>query len=93
MPRQNPPSDDRDPGLRRVLGRISTTNIVIGAIVGVGIFFTPTNVARIAGDSHLALWTWVAGGLALEEAHEVRGGPSGPTGVVPFDQQLVALGR
>jgi APA family basic amino acid/polyamine antiporter len=52
-----------DAGLRRALGRVSTTSIVIGAIVGVGIFFTPSNVARIAGDPQLALWTWAAGGL------------------------------
>jgi APA family basic amino acid/polyamine antiporter len=52
-----------DVGLRRVLGPVSTTCIVVGAIVGVGIFFTPTNVARIAGDAHLALWTWAAGGV------------------------------
>jgi amino acid transporter len=55
-----PPSDD---GLRRVIGPVSATSIVIGAIIGVGIFFTPTNVARIAGSSSLAMWTWAAGGL------------------------------
>lgn len=52
-----------DAGLRRVLGRASATSIVIGAIVGVGIFFTPTSVARITGGAHLALWTWIAGGV------------------------------
>ncbi len=52
-----------DAGLRRVLGRASATSIVVGAIVGVGIFFTPTSVARITGSGPLALWTWVAGGI------------------------------
>jgi APA family basic amino acid/polyamine antiporter len=52
-------SDD----LRRVLGPVSATCIVVGAIIGVGIFFTPTRVARIAGNAELALWTWAAGGL------------------------------
>ena len=37
--------------------------MVVGAIVGAGIFFTPTLVARMAGDANLAMWTWVAGGL------------------------------
>ncbi|HEX5130852.1 MAG TPA: amino acid permease [Candidatus Krumholzibacteria bacterium] len=60
MPPQNPQRDD---GLRRVLGPVSATCIVIGAIVGVGIFFTPTSVARIAGSGPLALWTWIAGGV------------------------------
>jgi len=54
---------DLDTGLRRVLGPASATAVVVGAIVGVGIFFTPTSVARIAGGGTLAMWTWVAGGL------------------------------
>jgi APA family basic amino acid/polyamine antiporter len=54
---------DLDSGLRRVLGPASATAVVVGAIVGVGIFFTPTSVARIAGDGQLAMWTWVVGGL------------------------------
>lgn len=52
-----------DDGLRRELGAVSATSVVIGAIIGVGIFFTPTNVARIAGDGSLAMWIWAAGGL------------------------------
>lgn len=54
---------EADSGLRRVLGPVSATCIVVGAIVGVGIFFTPSQVARIAGSGTLALWTWAAGGL------------------------------
>lgn len=54
---------EADTGLRRVLGPVSATCIVVGAIVGVGIFFTPSQVARIAGSGSLALWTWAAGGL------------------------------
>jgi APA family basic amino acid/polyamine antiporter len=53
---------DLDTGLRRVLGPASATAVVVGAIVGVGIFFTPTSVARVVGDGGLAMWTWVAGG-------------------------------
>lgn len=52
-----------DSGLRRVLGPISAISVVVGAIVGAGIFFTPTLVARMAGDADLAMWTWIAGGL------------------------------
>lgn len=54
---------DVDAGLKRVLGPVSATCIVIGAIVGVGIFFTPSRVAAIAGSSELAMWTWAVGGL------------------------------
>lgn len=52
-----------DSGLRRVLGPASATAVVVGAIIGVGIFFTPTSVARIAGSGELALWIWIAGGV------------------------------
>ncbi len=52
-----------DHGLRRVLGPASATAVVVGAIVGVGIFFTPTMVARVAGDGTLAMWMWVVGGV------------------------------
>jgi basic amino acid/polyamine antiporter, APA family len=52
---------DEPGGLRRVLGPLDATAVVIGAIVGVGIFFTPGRVAGLAGD--LALWTWALGGL------------------------------
>lgn len=52
--------------LPRVLGRFDATCIVIGAIVGVGIFFTPSQVARIAGSGNLAMLTWlIGGGIAL----------------------------
>lgn len=59
----SPASAAPDDGLRRVLGPVSATSIVIGAIIGVGIFFTPTSVARIAGGAEMAMWTWAAGGL------------------------------
>lgn len=54
------PSGD---GLRRVIGPASAVAIVIGAIIGVGIFFAPSNVARIAGSPELAMWIWVIGGV------------------------------
>jgi APA family basic amino acid/polyamine antiporter len=57
------PLSPGDDGLRRELGAISATSVVIGAIIGVGIFFTPTSVARIAGDGSLAMWIWAAGGV------------------------------
>lgn len=50
----------------RVLGLFDATCIVIGAIIGVGIFFNPGKVAALCETPQLALWTWiVAGGLAL----------------------------
>ena len=49
-------------GLRRVLGPIDAINVVIGAIIGVGIFFTPQQVAEIAGSGGTAMLAWAAGG-------------------------------
>jgi APA family basic amino acid/polyamine antiporter len=58
-----PPDDE---GLRRVLGPFDATCIVVGAIIGVGIFFTPGGVARAAGSGGRALTAWaIAGGIAL----------------------------
>jgi APA family basic amino acid/polyamine antiporter len=37
--------------------------VVIGAIIGVGIFFTPSRVAALAGSGSLAMWTWAIGGV------------------------------
>jgi len=52
--------------LKRVLGPLDATCVVIGAIIGVGIFFTPSRVAELAGSGQLALWIWaIGGGIAL----------------------------
>ncbi|MFZ5476487.1 MAG: APC family permease, partial [Myxococcota bacterium] len=49
--------------MRRELGLGDTTAVVIGAIVGVGIFFTPAQVARLAGSEEVALGLWALGGV------------------------------
>jgi APA family basic amino acid/polyamine antiporter len=51
------------PGFRRELGLLDATVVVAGAIIGVGIFANPSNVARIVGDPSLILLAWVVGGL------------------------------
>jgi APA family basic amino acid/polyamine antiporter len=54
-------SDDQP--LRRELSTVDATAVVIGAIIGVGIFFTPSRVAALAGSAQLGLLTWAIGGL------------------------------
>lgn len=50
----------------RVLGLLDTTSIVIGAMVGVGIFFTPSRMAHLVQSGPLLLLAWaVAGMIAL----------------------------
>jgi APA family basic amino acid/polyamine antiporter len=38
-------------------------SVVIGAIIGIGIFFTPQAIARSAGSAELAMAAWVVGGV------------------------------
>lgn len=47
----------------RVLSAIDAGCVVVGAIIGVGIFFTPASVARITESASLALLAWVIAGL------------------------------
>lgn len=54
-------SDDEP--LRRELSTVDATAVVIGAIIGVGIFFTPSRVAELAGSTALGLLTWAIGGV------------------------------
>ena len=49
--------------LRRRLGLRDLIAIVMGAIIGVGIFFQPSRVASIAETPGLVLVTWVVGSL------------------------------
>jgi len=46
-----------------VLGLVDATCVVIGAIIGVGIFFTPTTVAQLTGGAGLAMAAWALGGV------------------------------
>lgn len=63
------PAPDEAQAPRRVLGPIHATGVVIGAIVGVGIFFTPAKVAAVAGSAGGALGLWALGGaIALAGA-------------------------
>lgn len=50
----------------RVLGPIDATCVVIGAIIGVGIFFNPSQVAALVKTDTLVLLAWgIGGAIAL----------------------------
>jgi APA family basic amino acid/polyamine antiporter len=51
------------PDFRRDLGTLDAAAVVAGAIIGVGIFANPSNVARILGEPSLILAAWILGGL------------------------------
>src|SRR5215510_4286682 len=59
-------TDGREPTLARRLGVFDATMIVMGGIIGGGIFRNPSEVARRVHSSDLALWAWaIGGGIAL----------------------------
>ena len=54
------------PALRRVLGLWDATCVVVGAIIGVRIFFTPARTAALTRSGGLMLLAWgIGGGIAL----------------------------
>src|SRR6266545_4571784 len=57
------PSTEASPGLARRLGLFDATMIVMGGIIGSGIFMNPYVVARQVHTPFLILAAWIAGGL------------------------------
>ncbi len=55
--------EPRTAQLPRVLGLWDATCVVVGAIIGVGIFFTPRDVASVTGSAPAALLAWGIGGV------------------------------
>ncbi len=55
---QQPPAD-----LPRVLGASQATAIVVGTIIGSGIFLVPTEMMRDTGSSAMVYLAWIVGGL------------------------------
>ena len=45
-----------------MLGPFDVTCVVVGSIIGVGIFFTPSQVAEAAGSGRLTMIAWACGG-------------------------------
>lgn len=62
MPSQQSPVTSND-GLRRELGLVSCTLMVVGGIIGSGIFFTPAEVARALPSGTWILGVWAIGGV------------------------------
>jgi len=51
------------PDLVRGLNLTMSTAIIVGSMVGTGIFLKPSEVARLAGSAELAIGAWIVGGL------------------------------
>ena len=57
-------SSNQDSSLKRQLGLFSATMILVGTVIGSGIFNTPGKVAAAAGGSGPNLLAWVIAGFA-----------------------------
>lgn len=51
------------PGLVRRLGRFDATMLVMGGIIGAGIFVNPAEVARLSASPAVIVGAWIAGGV------------------------------
>jgi basic amino acid/polyamine antiporter, APA family len=51
------------PGLRRALGLWPTVAIVIGTVIGSGIFLVPTDMVKAVGTPGLVFAVWIFGGI------------------------------
>jgi basic amino acid/polyamine antiporter, APA family len=56
-------SEQAQPGLRRELGIWSATAIVIGTVIGSGIFLVPSVMIRNVGSPALLFGVWIFGGI------------------------------
>ena len=57
------PTQQSTPDLPRVVGASQATAIVVGTIIGSGIFLVPTEMMRDVGSSALVYLAWIVGGL------------------------------
>jgi APA family basic amino acid/polyamine antiporter len=60
---KNGSGDGSSPGLPRVLGAGEAIAIVIGTVIGSGIFLIPSEMMRDTGSSLLVYLAWIVGGL------------------------------
>jgi len=63
LERGGPCPAPKAPELRRVLGLVSVVGIVVGTMIGSGIFINPAKVAKDLGTPALMLAVWVVGGI------------------------------
>src|SRR5438093_122692 len=52
----------RAPGLLRALGLVEATSIVVGTVIGTGIFLKPRAIAQVLDSPGLIMAVWVIGG-------------------------------
>ena len=56
-------NEKRLPGLLRELGAAQAASIVVGVVIGSGIFLVPAEMMRAAGSAKLVYLAWIVGGI------------------------------
>ncbi len=56
-------SNFHQPALRRILGPWSTVAIIMGTVIGSGIFLVPTDMIKAVGSPGMVFTVWVFGGV------------------------------
>ncbi|KAJ2846451.1 hypothetical protein IWW36_004346, partial [Coemansia brasiliensis] len=59
----NKPVTSAEEGLRKEIGLLSASSIIVGQVVGSGIFSTPGSVALLCGTPAMALVLWAVSGV------------------------------
>src|SRR5580693_7282080 len=62
-PEHSDPAAPREPSLLRALGPGMAMAVVVGNVIGSGIYVKPGGIARDAGDFRVILAAWIVGGL------------------------------
>src|SRR5205823_9472606 len=60
-----PPPPASGPGLLRALGPVMATAVIVGTVIGSGVFKKPQSLAHNVPYSGLVLLVWVAAGLLV----------------------------
>ena len=49
--------------LKRNIGFFSALSLVMGSVIGAGVFFKVSSVTEITGSTSMAIFVWLFGGL------------------------------
>jgi len=63
LPAISPPPSQVQARLPRAIGYLGSTAIVVGTVIGSGIFLVPHNVAQYVGSVRSLLLVWIVGGV------------------------------
>src|ERR1700686_1326714 len=55
--------NNRGPELKRDLGQWAAASIVVGTVIGSGIFLVPTRMIQRVGSPEMVFVVWIVGGL------------------------------